>query len=502
MRRYKYVRYKKLMKVNYKSIIKILGIITFIEGLFMLPCIAAALYFKEWNAGRPLLITSAICIAAGLIILTQLKLDRIKLKYRESYFIACTSWVFAALIGALPFYFCGCDFSFISCYFESVAGFSTTGCSVLDADMIPNSLLMWRALCHWLGGMGILVLLISIFPLWGINSQTVALAETPGLKKEKLAAKYSYTSKFLYISYTVLSITEFILLVIGPMDWFNAFLTTCSSISTAGLIVTSSNSWLYNLVSVRAVILIFTVLSSLNFIVYFMAVKGKWSDIIKNIETRVFLSIIAGATLVIAVTLKLTGTYSTLWQAVKDSLCQVVSFISTSGFYVVDYTNWPSFAIMILFLLLFVGGCSFSTSGSLKVVRVVIFFKLIKRGFLKHIHPRMVKAVMLEKEPISAYNASSVTIHILLYMGILMLGCLLLSFNNLSMEATITSALGLFSNAGVALTGSGNFGNFSMFNEFSQLVMTFLMIAGRLEMYSVIILFTKSFWKHNRANAV
>ena len=242
------------MRVSYKSIIKILGILTFIEGIFMLPCIAAAFHFKEWNAGKPLLIISIICIVVGFVILTHLKFDKIKLKHRESYFIVCTSWIFAALIGALPLYFCGQDFSFVGCYFESVAGFSTTGCSVLDADAIPKSLLMWRALCHWLGGMGILVLLISIFPLWGINSQTVALAETPGLKNEKLAAKYSYTSKFLYTSYTVLSVIEFILLVIGPMDWFNALLTTCSSISTAGLIVTSSNSWLYELVYVLSLI--------------------------------------------------------------------------------------------------------------------------------------------------------------------------------------------------------------------------------------------------------
>lgn len=490
------------MKVNYKSIIKVLGILTFIEGIFMLPCLAAALHFEEWKAGGSLLITSIVCMSVGFVILTQLKFDKIKLKHRESYFIACISWIFASLIGALPFYFCGQGFSFVSCYFESVAGFSTTGCSVLNTDLIPKALLMWRAVCHWLGGMGILVLLISIFPLWGINSQSVALAETPGLHNEKLAAKYSYTSKFLYLSYTALSVTEYILLVLGPMDWFNALLTTCSSISTAGLIVTSANSWLYELIYVRTIVLVFTILSSMNFIVYFMAITGKWSDVVKNIETRVFLFLIGAATVLISLSLKLSGTYSSLWQAVKDSLFQVVSFISTSGFYVCDYNNWPSFAVTVLFLLLFVGGCSFSTSGSLKVIRVVIFFKLIKRGFLKQIHPRMVKAVMLNDKPVSAYSASSVTTHVFLYLGIFMIGCILLSFNNLDMETTITSALGLFSNAGVALNGAGNFGYFGMFNQFSQLVMTFLMIAGRLEMYAIVILFTKSFWKHNTANVI
>ncbi|MFR2966156.1 MAG: potassium transporter TrkG [Anaerovoracaceae bacterium] len=217
-------------------------------------------------------------------------------------------------------------------------------------------------------------------------------------------------------------------------------------------------------------------------------------------ETHVFRAIVAAATVIIGHA-ETDGIYSSLWQAVKDSLCQVISFISTSGFYVRDYTSWPSFAIMILFLLLFVGGCSFSTSGSLKVIRVVIFFKLIKRGFLKHIHPRMVKAVMLDNKPVSAYSASSVTIHVLLYLGILMLAAYF-CLSTISAWTTITSALGLFSNAGVALNGAGNFGYFGMFNQFSQLVMTFLMIAGRLEMYSIVILFTKSFWKHNKANAV
>lgn len=491
------------MRISFKSIIKVLGIITFIEGLFMLPCVVAALYFEEWNAGGSLFVTSIVCISIGFVILTQLKFDKIRLKLRESYFIACTSWIFASLIGAVPFFCSGQGFSFIECYFESVAGFSTTGCSVLSPDMIPKSLIMWRALCHWLGGMGILVLLISIFPLWGINSQTIAVAETPGMQNEKLAAKSSDTAKFLWVSYSALSVTEFILLVIGPMDWFNALVTTCSSISTAGLIITSADSWMYELTYVNVIVVIFSILSSLNFIVYFMAVKGKWSDVFKNIETRVFLGIISAATIVISLSLKFSGTYESLWHAVKDALFQVVSFISTSGFYVCDYYSWPSFAITILFLLLFVGGCSFSTSGSLKIIRIAILFKLIKRGFFKQIHPRMVKAVMLNGKPVSTFVASSVTTHVLLFLGIFMLGCLLLSFNNLSMETTITSALGLFSNTGVALNGGvENFGYFGMFNSFSQVVMTFLMIAGRLEMYAIVILFTKSFWKHNRANTI
>lgn len=490
------------MKFNVRATTKILGILTLIEGFCMFPCVVTALHLEEWSAGGSLFVTSIICLSVGFVLLTQLKFDKIKLQKREAYFIACVSWIYCAFIGALPLYFCGQEFSFIGCFFESVAGFSTTGCTVLNVDSIPQCLLMWRAICHWLGGMGILVLLITIFPLWGINNQSIAMAETPGLQNEKIGAKYSETGRFLYLSYAFLSLIEFILLALGPMDWLTAFITTCSSISTAGLIVTSANSAFFDLIYVRFVVLVFTILSSMNFLAYFMMVRGKWKNVFKNVEIRCYLTIIALASVAVAVSLTVTGTYSSLWQAFKDGICQVVSFISTSGFYVCDFTNWPSFTVTLLFVLLLVGGCSFSTSGSLKVVRILILFKLIKRGLLKHIHPRIVKAIIMEGKPVPAATAAAVTMHIFLFIGILFIGTLLLSFDNLSMESTFTTALGIFTNTGVALNGADNFGYFGMFSPFSQLVMAFLMVAGRLEMYAIIILFAKSFWNPDRANMV
>lgn len=488
------------MRFNFKAVIKILGILTLIEGVFMLPCLGVAMHYEEWTSASAFVTVSLFCISIGFVILTQLKFDKIVLRAREGYFIACASWIYCSVLGAIPLYFCGRDFSFISCLFESVAGFSTTGCSVLDVDVVPLSMLLWRALCHWLGGMGILVLLISIFPLWGINNQSIASAETPGPNTRKLEANYSDTGKFLYLSYLTLSVAEFTLLVLGPMDWFNALLTTCSSISTAGLIITSESAWLYALPYVRAIVLTFTILSSLNYMVYFLLIKKRWKEAFSNIEVRTFLLIIAAASLLIGLSLKISGTYGDLWQAIKDGLCQVVSFISTSGYFVCDYTNWPAFTVTILMLLLLVGGCSFSTSGSLKVIRVMILFKLAKRGMLKQIHPNIVKAVMLDKDnPVTARTAASVTMHALLFFGVITVGCLLLSFNNLDMETTLTTTIAMFSNAGIALGLPGNTGYFGMFNEFSQIVMSFLMIAGRLEMYAIVIIFAKSFWKPDKA---
>lgn len=488
------------MGFNFKAVVKVLGILTLIEGVFMLPCLAVAMYYKEWASASSLLTTSLFCVCVGFVILTQLKFDRIILRAREGYFIACASWIYCSVLGALPLYFCGKEFSFISCLFESVAGFSTTGCSVLDINAIPLSMLMWRAVCHWLGGMGILILLISIFPLWGINNQSIAAAETPGPQTEKLETNYSNTGKFLYLTYLTLSVAEFILLILGPMDWYNALLTTCSSISTAGLIITSDSAWLYDLQYVRTIVMIFTILSSLNYMVYFLLIKKRWQAALKNVEVRAFFTIIAVATVLIGLSLKISGTYESLWQALKDGLFQVVSFISTSGYFVCDYTDWPSFTITVLILLLFIGGCSFSTSGSLKVIRIVILFKLIKRGLLKQIHPRMVKAIMLnDEQPVPARSAAAIATHTLLFFAVIIIGCILLSFNNLDMETTFTTTIGMFSNSGVALGLPGNSGYFGMFNEFSQLVMSFLMIAGRLEMYAIVIIFAKSFWRPDKA---
>ena len=490
------------MGLSFKSMIKIIGILTLIEGVFMLPVVFTAIHFEEWQASRAFAVTAVCCMVFGLLAVTRIRSEKLAMRAREGYFIAFLSWLYCSLLGAVPMYFCGSRFSFISCFFESVAGFSTTGCSVLDLDIVPMSMLLWRAMCHWLGGMGILILLISIFPLWGINNQSLATAETPGTHAKKIEATYSDTGKFLYLAYLILSVVEFALLWAGPMDWFNALLTTCSSISTAGLMILPESAWMYELPYVMAIVTVFTILSSISFIVYFLMLKGKWKEALKNYETKIFFFIIAVSTILIAVSLTVSGTYSSVWRAVRDSFLQVVSFISTSGYFVCDYTAWPSFASTILVLLLFIGGCSFSTSGSLKVIRVTVLFKLIKRGLLQQIHPNMVRAVMMDGKPVPARIASSITTHTMLFFGIFAMGCILLSFNDLDMETTITTSIGMLANTGVALGMPGGHGYFGMFNEFSQLVMSLLMIAGRLEMYAMVIVFARSFWKPDKAVAI
>ena len=490
------------MHINYRMYIKILGFLTLAEGVGMFVCSGIGMYFSEWKPAGTLLLVSLVCVSVGFVILTQLRFSKIRLRFHEGWLIACMSWVYCSLLGAVPFYFGGMDYSLIGSLFESVAGFTTTGCSVFDIDTMPKCLMMWKAVASWFGGMGILVFVVSLFPALGISGQSIASAETTGPTIAKLDARYSDTGKFLYLVYLAFTVIEFILLALGPLDWFDALINTFSSVSTGGLVITSDTKAVFTSTYVRMVILVFTVLSSLNFCIYFLVRQKKFKEAFANIETRYFFIIIGVATALIALRLKLTGTYSSLWQAVKDSLCQVVSFIATSGYYVCDYTDWPTFAIVILFTLLFIGGCSMSTSGSMKVIRFAIFTKLIKRGIFRQIHPHSVKAVVVDGKAVPADKVSSITTHILLFFGVFFFSCIMLSFNNFDMETTMTTAIGFFSNTGMALGEAGCTGYFGMFSPFSQFFLCVLMITGRLEMYAVLLLLSKSFWKLDRARSV
>ena len=490
------------MHINVRVLIKILGVLTLIEGLFMLPCAALGLHFREWQAASPLFIVSLFCICVGFVILTQMHFDKIKLHFHEGYLIACLSWIFCSFIGAFPFYYCGQGYSFVSCYFESVAGFTTTGCTVFELDDLPRCLLLWKAVSNWLGGMGILVLLVSIFPVLGISGQSIASAEATGPTLEKIGSHFSDTGKVLYLTYITFSVSEFILLSLGPLSPFDALVNTFSSISTAGLVITSSNAAAFTSTYIRAVVMLFTILSSLNYTLYYFMLCGNPQALFKNIEVRIFGVIIAAATFLIALSLWGSGTYTSLWQAIKDGLCQVVSFISTSGYYVCDYTEWPTFTIVVLFSLLFIGGCCMSTSGSLKVIRVIVLVKLVNRGIFKQIHPNAVKAVVVDGKAISADKVSAITTHILLFFGVFFFSCLVLSWNNFDLETTITTALAIFTNTGMALGVPGCSGYFGMFNGFSQLFLTFLMIAGRLEIYAILLLFSRSFWRLDRVKTL
>ena len=481
-----------------KVFFKIIGMLTLIVGLALLPCIFISAKLDSYETTTSLFSVSLIYIFIGSFLLSRLKSHKFKLKTYEGFFVSTLCWVYCSLLGSLPFFFAGNDYTFIQSLFEATAGFTTTGCTVMDLDTMPKGLIAWRAISNWVGGMGILVLVVSVLPALGIGGQSIASTETTGPSIEKVGGKFSSTGRFLYVTYSLFSIVEFILLAAGPLSPFDAFINTCSSISTVGLLVTNANAQAFSTVYIRAVIIIFTLLSSMNYTLYYYMINGRKKALVGNAEVRAFWLIIIIATILITFDLLHEKIYTNAFLAFKDSISQVISFISTSGYFVCDYAEWPTFTVVVLFTLLLIGGCSMSTSGSLKVIRVAVLFKLIGRSIFKQIHPNAVKAVKISGKAISAERVGEITAHILLYFVVLFFSCIVLGLNNLDMETTLTTAIGTFTNTGIALGGPGVSGFYGTFSNFSLFYLSFLMIVGRLEMFAVIILFTKSFRQVNK----
>ncbi len=485
-----------------RVIIKIIGALTLIEGFALLPCLIASLVYDKDSTVYSLFTISFVYITVGIILITRLRHYKFKLKPHEGFLLSTMSWVLCSLLGALPFYFSGTGHTFIQCLFESAAGFTTTSSTIMDTDALAKGLLLWRAIISWMGGMGILVLVVSILPALGIGGQRMAQTETTGPALEKIGGRFSSTGQFLYVIYSIFTLAEFILLCVGPLSPFDALVNTFSSISTGGLLITSGSAAAFDTIYIRLVIIAFTLISSINFTIYYRMLYDHKKSPIASAEIRGYIAMIIIATGLITLNLVHEGIYSNAFTALKDSGSQVISFISTSGYYVCDYTRWPTFSVMVLFILLFIGGCSMSTSGSIKVIRVLVFFRLIARGIFKQIHPKSVKAVKISGKAIPADRVAQITAHILLFFLVLFFSFLVVSLNDLDMTVTITSVIGSFTNTGIALGGPGPYGFYGMFNDFSLLYLSFLMIVGRLEMFAVIVLFTRSFRRINSVEQI
>ncbi len=485
------------VNINYKAMVRILGIIILITGLAMaIPWIFAEVTgdtasLKGFRIGVP------VSVVLGGLLSFLLKSDRAKFRVREGYIVVASCWAVAILAGTLPYYFSSFTDSFIDALFESTSGFTTTGCSAVAGDPLSDSLLLWKAITNWMGGMGILVLAISILPALGVNGQFIVRAEAPGPAFQKTTVRMSDSAKVLYVTYFAFTLIEFILLMLsGKMPAFDALIATMGSISTGGLTVHPEGIAFYDSIFVEVVISAFCILSSVNFVLYHYLVTGKGSYLLKDIELRAYLIIILAAILICTAGLVFVngdepGT------ALRDAGFQVVSMATTAGYTRSPYVVWPVVCQITLIVLMFIGGCSSSTAGSIKVVRVLVMLKLIFRGGTKRVHPRSVVAVKLGKNAVSAPVVSAITAFILTYMLVLLVSVFILSFQGFSLDTTLTAALAMLSNTGAAFGEAAASGNFSMFHPVLKLYLSGLMIMGRLELFTIMILFSRTFWGKN-----
>ena len=487
------------MTFNHKLIMRTVSTILGIEGLAMMISLGMAVYDGDRDSSIGFTISTGIVLAFALIARGFSTGYHVKMKPRESYYTVLICWLAMVAGGTLPYLLVGQGYSVVDSIFESVASWTTSSAWVINVNTMPRALVLWKATSNWLGGMGIIILTILVFGALGVNAQKLVGAELRGAEIEKHTARMADTIKILYLIYIGVSVLELVLLLLGGVPKFPALVNVMSTMSTAGVIDYKYAVARHFTPYIKVVLVIFSLLASLNFVFYLKIAKRKFKEAFKDFEFRIFVGIIIGATLFSALVLFIYGRYGNLWDALVNSVTGVVSFACTTGFPLEHVGDWPSVLKLMMVVLMLIGGCAYSTSGGIKVVRFTALFKMIGRGVYKRIHPRAVKPIMIGDEPVSTVNASSISTYILLFLGIYLISAVVISLENFDMETTLSAPVALMTNCGVGFGRVGN-ASYSMFSAPGKLYCAVLMLLGRLEMYALLILFSPSFWRPDRSH--
>lgn len=486
------------MQLSNKSILKIICFLLILEGVAMLPPSVMAFHQAEQKCATSFCLTAIVCLCVG-IGMRKTKYISKKYKPKEGFILILFCWCFVIVLGAIPYLMANHGYSLIDSIFESASGWTTTGSSAIEGNL-PHSLLLWKTITGWLGGLIVIIFSTAILPYLGIGAQKLAIVEIPGPDLEKLAPRFEDVAKIIAIIYALETLIFFILLIPSRMSIYYALVHTLSTVSTSGIISFNAAQGNFMITKYAQIILTLAALTGgLNYFVFFLIYKKKLKTAIKNYEVRVYLLIFLACGILVSISLIKSGMYQSVTDSLFYSFMQVISFGTTTGFKMTNLTNWPTFTKMLLIVLTLVGGCTFSAGGGIKIIRFVVIYKLIVRGVYKRIHPKAIKPVMFEKKPLAADMASSITSFVLLYFGVFMLGSILIALENLDMETTFSAVTAALSTNGTAFGMLTNH-NFSIFSPIAKLGLSILMLAGRLELYPVIILMTRLFWKPNKSN--
>ena len=478
--------------MNHGSIIHIIGRILQVEALFLaLPLLVAIIYGEDdfWA----FLIVFIACIVPGSLISLK-KPGKSAFYAREGFVMVALGWLVMSLMGCLPFVINGDIPDFTDAFFETVSGFTTTGSSILtDVEALSHTSLFWRSLTHWIGGMGVFVFLLAVMPMAGAQDMHLMRSESPGPDVGKLVPKLKNTAKLLYQLYFALTLLLFILLIFSGMGVFEALTVSFGTAGTGGFAI--KNTSIAGCSELQQVIIaVFMILFGINFNFYFFLTFGKSiKSALQMEEVRVYLLIVLGSTGLIMFNAR--QHFTSLFDAFNKSFFQVASIITTTGFATADFDLWPTASKTILVLLMFVGACAGSTGGGIKVSRVVILFKSFHRELVRFIHPRLIKNIHSSGRVISRDTVSGVKMYLAAYVIIYMVSALIVSFNGLDIVSTFTSVSAAMNNIGPGLSTVGPTGNFSHFSVISKWVLMFDMLAGRLELYPMLLLFAPATWR-------
>jgi len=403
------------------------------------------------------------------------------------------------LLGAFPFMVTGSITNAADAFFESCSGFSTTGASILtDIEALPKGVLFWRSFTHWIGGIGILVFAIALMPSLGISGQNIVVSETPGPSLEKMTPKMSDTARTLFVIYFIFTILETILLMLGGLDLYDALIHTFGTVGTGGFSSYNASIGHFDSTYVRIVITAFMVLCGVNFNLYFFSVKRGPKVFWGDSEFKFYLAFFAAASLFLFIVLMTSGEYDSWKGAITDSSFQTASILTTTGYATADYETWPMICQMTLFIMMFMGGCSSSTGGGIKIIRVIVLLKLIRRGVATRLHPNVIETIKLNGQNMPSDTVSAIANHMFLYIAMVFAGAFFISFENADLMTCFSSVITCLGNIGPGFGTIGPAENFSMLSDFSKIFLSVYMIAGRLELYTLFILLTPAFWNQDQ----
>ena len=482
--------------MNYKMMGRFIAQTLLIETVFLFPALMISVGYGESLAIRGFLLTIAAMVLVTGVLLLLCKSAPRALNAKEGLVCVGVSWIVMSLLGCLPFYLSREIPNYIDALFEIVSGFTTTGASVVPkVEGLSKGILYWRSFSHWLGGMGVLVFLLALSPGDGNGSgftMHLLRAESPGPNVGKLVPKMRKTAAILYVIYVALTVINIIFLLIGKMSLFEAVCTAFGTAGTGGFGVKNDSIASYS-PYIQYVTAVFMLLFGINFSCYYLILLGQFRSVLKDEELRLYLGIVAGSVLLIA--LNLWGTYRSAEETFRQAFFQVSSIITTTGYATTDFDLWPSFSKSILLGLMLIGACAGSTGGGIKVARVLLIFKSLRRNIRQIMHPQRVQVVRNNDAPVDEKVLDNTNAYLAAYVIIMVVSVILISLDGFSPTTNISAVFACFNNIGPGLEAVGPTCNFSGFSALSKIVLSIDMLAGRLEIFPILVLLSRSTWK-------
>ena len=474
-------------------LLRIVIFILMLYTLFFIAPILVAVLYKEYTIIPAFAIPSVIVLFIGALSVYCMQSLKGDLHLKQGLIAVPLSWFCISIVGAIPYVLSGAIPSFIDAVFETTSGLTTTGATtILEIEILPKAILFWRALTHWLGGMGVVVLTVAVFPLIGIGGNTLLTAEATGPSLEKITPRITHMAKIFWLFYCALTVTETVLLMFAGLDWFDAITHAFATMATGGF--SPYNTSLIEVApSVKIIVSLFMILAGINFSLYFFLISGTIKSIIRDSELKAYFVIIVVATVCIVLNLVYSMKFS-IQQALIDGVFQVTSILTTTGFVSSNFELWPNFSQTMLFLLMFIGGCAGSTGGGVKVIRILLTIKYIARELTHFFTPLKVQHITLNKRSVDEDYVRIVLLFVSSYAFLILFTTFIVSLENYDILTSFTTALATLGNIGPGFGSIGAVDNYAFFSPWIKTFLSLVMITGRLELFAVLIIFSPRFW--------